>query len=134
MIDQLFQVAVAAGAPPSNVMPAVFNPVPEDGILRVWAVLDPFPEVTDTPPIVSVTLGGATPYTPVQPSSIRVNVDGVQGAGPSASDILMGPQGVRRGTNSQLTLQGGTGNTQVVRFRVRFDTMEEYSSVGAIAA
>ena len=134
MIDQIVQFAVEAGAPPANVIPDVFNPVPADGILTVWAVLDAL-DAGDQAAQMSVTLGGATPFQPVQPSAIRVNVDGQNGAGPSLSDILMSPQGVRQGTNSQLNLQGGTNHTQTGRFRVRFETMDEVSSrMGSVVA
>src|SRR5579872_3820509 len=127
MIDQTFQFAVAASAAPANVMPSVFNPVPADGVLEVWGVLDAL-TAGDQAAQVTVTLGGATPYQPVQPTAIRVNVDGVNGAGPGPGDYIMTRQGVRQGTNSQLTLQGGTNHTQTGRLRVRFMSLDELAA------
>jgi hypothetical protein len=75
-----------------------------------------------------VTLGGATPFQPVQPSALRVNVDGINGAGPSLSDTVMTPQGVRQGTNAQVNIQGGSGGTQTGRLRFRFESIEEVAS------
>lgn len=134
MIDQIVQFAVEAGAPPANIIPSVFNPIPADGILTIWGVLDALAD-GDAAAEVSVTLGGATPYQPVQPSAIRVNVDGQNGAGPSLSDTVMTPQGVRQGTNAQLVIQGGTNHTQTGRLRVRFESQEEVASrMGSVVA
>ena len=138
MIDETFQFAVAAGAPPANVAPTNFNPIPADGFVEVWGCLDALPVhagVPDLAPIVSITLGGATPYTPVPSSSLKVNVDGVAGAGPSESDRIMSRQGVRQGTNFQLNLQGGTVDTMYGRIRVRFVSADEVAAgAGAVAA
>jgi hypothetical protein len=138
MIDQIVQFAVGASAAPVNVAPAQFNPIPADGFIEVWAVLDELGTtggLPDAAALLSVTLGGATPYQPTPPSAIRVNVDGVQGAGPSMADLVMGRQGVRQGTNFQLTLQGGTNHTQTGRFRTRFTSVDEVAAgSGAIAS
>ena len=78
MIVQLLQVAIGAGAAPFNITPSSFNPVPVDGIMTVDACLDPLaaPSSADTPPTISVQLGGATPIQPVQPSPITTNIFG----------------------------------------------------------
>lgn len=138
MIDQTVQFAVGAGAAPANFAPTNFNPIPADGVIEVWACLDALPVhggVPDAAPVLSVTLGGATPYQPVPPSAIRVNTDGIVGAGPNEADRMMSRQGVRQGTNLQLIIQGGTVDTMTGRFRIRFMSLDELSgSMGAIAA
>jgi hypothetical protein len=128
MIDQTFQFAVGAGAPPANFMPASFNPVPDDGSLEVWACVDPqgSPNPADTAPTIAVTLGGGTPITPVQPTSIQTNQFGIVGGPPSESTRIMAPQGVTRGTNSQLTVTGGSVNYSGY-IRIRFRTLNELS-------
>jgi hypothetical protein len=133
VIDQTVQFAVAANAVPANVAPTNYNPIPADGFIEVWACLDTLAGGALAASL-AVTLGGATPYQPVPPTNIRVNVDGVNGAGPSESDRIMSRQGVRQGTNFQLILQGGSTN-QTGRFRVRFLSADEISSgAGMIAA
>jgi hypothetical protein len=143
VIDEIIQFAVQNGAATSNVAPSNFNPVPADGFLEVWACLDALPAhggVLNGAPTLSVTLGGATPYTPVPSAAIRVNVDGIAGAGPSESDRVMSRQGVRQGTNFQLNLTGGTqasGTTDTItgRIRVRFVSADEVAAgAGAVAA
>ena len=131
MIDELVQFAVGAGAAASNVAPSNFNPVPADGFLSIWGCLDSLPVHTDVPDAaasISVTIGGATPFTPIPNSALRVNVDGVVGAGPSLSDIVMKRQAVRQGTNLQIYLNGGGTDTHFGRFRVTFESMEEVST------
>lgn len=135
MIDQTFQFAVGAGAAPANFMPASFNPVPDDGSLEVWACLDPLssPSPADTVPTISVTLGGGTPITPVQPTAIQTNQFGIVGGPPSEATRIMAPQGVTRGTNSQLIVTGGSENYSGY-LRVRFRTLAELSQgIGAAA-
>ena len=135
MIDETFPIAIAAGAASANYMPDNFNPVPADGVIEIWGCMGPLVANTDLAPSVSVTLGGATPYTPVPQAIIRVNTDGVAGAGPAESDRIMSRQGVRQGTNSQLNISGGSGHTNTGRIRVRFMTLDELGSqVGAVGA
>lgn len=132
MIDQTIQFAVGSGAAPVNVMPASFNPVPDDGSLEIWACLDAL-TAGNQAPTLSVTLGGATPIQPIQPTAIRVNEFGINGAGPSLTDMVMPKQGVQRGTNSQLTLTGGNQNV-TGRIRIRFLSLNEISQgIGAAA-
>jgi hypothetical protein len=135
MIEQLIPFEVVGGAPPENVAPTNFNPVPADGFVEVMGCIDPTNFVAgDLPPAVSITLGGATPYTPVPYAALRVNVDGVVGAGPGPTDRVMSRQGVRQGTNLQINLQGGT-HTYYGRLVVRFTSAEEISAgAGAIAS
>lgn len=134
MIDQVVPFAVAAGAVPLNVAPTNFNPVPADGFVEIQAVLDAL-QAGDFPASISVTLGGATPYTPVPFTALRVNVDGVNGAGPTEKDVVLSRQGVRQGTNFQVNLSGGTGHTQTGRIRFRFISMDELQSgAGSVAA
>jgi hypothetical protein len=139
VIDQTIQIAIGNAAAPANIAPTNFNPIPADGFIEVWGCIDPLPHADDTPPIVSITLGGATPYTPVPSAVLKVNTDGVQGAGPDErTDKIMSRQGVRQGTNFQLNVQGGTsaqGDTQVARFRIRFVSADEVAAgAGAVAA
>lgn len=135
MIDQTFQFAVGAGAPPANFMPASFNPVPADGSLEIWACLDPLgaPSPADTVPTISVTLGGGTPITPVQPTAIQTNQFGIIGGPPSEATRIMTPQGVEKGTNSQLIITGGSQNYSGY-LRVRFRTLPELQAGIAQAA
>jgi len=135
VIDQTFQFAVGSGAAPANFMPSSFNPVPTDGVLEVWGCLDPLgsPNPSDTVPTVMVTLGGGTPITPVQPTSIQTNQFGIVGGPPSEATRIMTPQAVERGTNSQLIITGGSVNYSGY-LHVRFRTLQELSSGIAAAA
>lgn len=132
MIQQTIQFAVANGAAPANFIPSQFNPIPEDGVLEVWACLDPVGSIA-TAPTLSVTLGGGTPINPIQPTAINVNQFNVDGGPITEANRMMTPQGVQRGTNAQVTITGGsvdvTGYLKVV-----FRTLAEVAQgLGAAA-
>lgn len=128
MIQQTIQFAVGAGAAPANFIPSQFNPIPEDGVIDVFACLDPLgsPSAADTVPTISVTLGGGTPITPVQPTAIQTNQFGVVGGPPTEATRVCAPQGVTRGTNAQVIIQGGSVN-YTGYLRVMFRTLQEVS-------
>jgi hypothetical protein len=129
MIEETNQQAFGAGASPTNIIPSSFNPVPADGVLEVWACLDPLgsPSAANKAPTLSVTLGGATPTTPVQPTAIQTNPFGVIGGAPTEANRICSPQAVEKGTNSQLIAVGGsTDYTGYVK--VRFRTLQELQS------
>lgn len=135
MIDQIIPFTVVTNALPVNVAPSNFNPIPADGILEIWAALDAIAASGDFPAAIQVTLGGATPSTPVPLTAIRVNQFAEPGAGPSPGDVVMSRQGVRQGTNLQILLSGGTGGTQNGRIRVKFTSAEELASgIGAVTS
>lgn len=135
MITKTFEFSVAAGAASSNLMPSQFNPVPADGVLDVYGLLDGAISGLTAPPTVSLQLGGDTETTPVVTSSVTGTPNTAGAAGsymdPSVCPIAKGIQ-VRKGTNTQLNVAGGTGATATGRFRVVFRTMAEVQAgVGA---
>jgi hypothetical protein len=135
VIEQIIEFSVTAGAPPSNVAPTNFNPIPADGFIEVLGCVDVQSSASNALPVVSVTLGGATPYTPIPGSVLRVNQFGIVGAGPGPQDRVMGRQGVRQGTNLQINLQGGTGQTYTGRLLIRYYSADEASGMaGAVAS
>ena len=135
MIDQRVRFSVAAGAAPVNVAPTNVNPIPADGFLEIFAVQDALTDAAHTPASLQVTLGGATPFTPVPSSTIPVNTDGIVGAGPSITDVILGRQAVRQGTNLQALLSGGVGETCTGTSRVKYVSMEELAAgAGAVTA
>lgn len=128
MIDKIFSFSAAAGAAATNVMPSDFNPVPDDGVLEVWGVVDGGISALTALPTVEVKLGGATQAVPLPSSVIPVQAFGTALAGPSTTDILQSPVPVAKGTNTQLNLTGGAGATATGRFHVRFRTTAEVSA------
>jgi hypothetical protein len=125
MIDQRVRFSVAASAAPVNFAPTNVNPIPADGFLEIWGVQDVLSAAANTPASLQVTLGGATPFTPIPGSTLPVNVDGIVGAGPAPSDVIMPRQAVRQGTNLQALLSGGVGQSSTGTLRFRFTSMEE---------
>lgn len=125
MIEQTFQYGVGAGAAPTNIMPASFNPIPADGSLEIFAVADPTNfGAGDTLPTLSVTLGGPTPIQPIQPTSVGINEFGQIGVSPNDRNVIMPRQGVAQGTNSQLIVTGGT-HAMNLNIKVRFRSLQE---------
>lgn len=135
MIDQIVPFSVAAAAAAVNFAPTNFNPIPADGFITIWGCTDSSAAAANQPPTLTVTLGGATPFTPVPGTSVRVNSQGIVGAGPSETDLVMPRQAVRQGTNLQALLAGGTGQTFTGRLRFKFVSMEEaVGSAGALVS
>ena len=131
MIIKVFEFSAAAGSASVNVMPSQFNPVPADGVLDIWAVLDSGIAGLTAPPTISVQLGGATESTPVVTSSVTGDPNAIQTAGnfpdPVNNPVCRG-LAVRQGTNTSLNLAGGTGAAATGRFRVQFRTAQEVAS------
>jgi hypothetical protein len=129
VIQQTIQVGIGAGAAPFNVVPAQFNPTPEDGVFDVLACVDPLasPSSADTPPSISVTFGGGTPISPVQPTALTTNTFSVVGGPPTEANRVLGDQAVTKGTNTQVTLTGGSVN-YTAYIRLRFRTLQEYQN------
>lgn len=133
MIDQIFAFSVAAGAAATNVAPANFNPVPADGVIELFGVTDDGAGSLTVLPSVNVTLGGATPGVPVpgsvipmpQGTGLAANGFPAFGVGPTVKHRLMGRVPVRQGTNMQINLSGGTGQTATGRIRAVFKTTAE---------
>jgi hypothetical protein len=135
MIQQTQQVGVGSGAAPFNVVPAQFNPTPEDGVFEVWACVDPLgsPSSADVPPSISVTFGGGTPISPVQPTAITTNTFGIVGGAPTEANRILSPQAVGKGTNTQVTISGGSQN-YTVYIKYVFRTLQELSQgLGTVA-
>lgn len=132
MIDQTFPFSVAAFALPVNIAPPSFNPIPGDGFLELWAVVD-----SGTPavlPTISVSIGGETNTTPVPSATVQASPLGTVGAPPEEGNKILYLQGVRSGVNVQVMLSGGTG-TQTGRIRMRYRSMAEMQAgAGAVAA
>lgn len=128
MIAKTFEFSVAAGAAGTNLMPSDFNPVPADGLLDVYGVLDASISSLTVPPKVELVLGGATSETPVRSSSITGDPFALITAGsfgdPAGNPIVTGLI-VRKATNLALNVAGGTGATATGRFRVVFRTAQE---------
>ena len=128
MIVQTFEFSIAAGAASTNVMPSSFNPVPADGFLDIFALLDGAIVGLTAPPKVEIIIGGTQNSTPVNISSITGSPYNT-GAANSFQDPSVCPVvrrlPIRQGTNSQLNVSGGTGATATGRFRVFFYTAAE---------
>jgi hypothetical protein len=131
MIAKTFEYSVAAGAAAVNLAPTDFNPVPEDGMVDVYAVLDSGIASLTVPPTIEIVLGGSTAATPVRRSSITGGPYALQTAG-NFGDPLGNPVvtnlPVRKGTNIQVNVAGGTGATATGRMRVVFRTPQETQS------
>lgn len=128
MIDQLFAFSVAASAAATNISPTNFNPTPDDGVIELFAAADPGAGTISALPSLQVVLGGSTPGVPVPGSVIPVNRANANFVGPDVLNRLMGRVPVRKGTNLQLNLSGGTGQTVTGRIRAVFMTMEEMAA------
>lgn len=131
MIIKTFEFSVAAAATASNVMPDDFNPIPDNGVLDIYGVLDSGISSLTAPPTVELVLGGSTSSTPLRTSSVTGDPYALQTAGnfgdPSVNQILsMMP--VRQGTNIALNLAGGTGATATGRFKVVYRTAQEVTA------
>jgi hypothetical protein len=131
LIIQTFEFSVAAAAAASNLMPSSFNPIPSDGFISVYGILDSDISSITKPPTVSVVLGGSMNSTPVNTSSITgTPYSSVSAAAatsfqdPSVCPIVRNLP-VRQGTNIQLLVAGGTGATATGRFRVVYQTTAE---------
>lgn len=135
MIVQEFEFSVAAAAAATNVAPSAFNPVPADGVLDVFAVLDSGISSLTVPPKISIQLGGAMNTIPVLSSSVTGDPYALQTAGNFASSqvnpVITGLP-VRAATNVQTLLSGGTGATATGRIKMVFRTAADVSGgVGA---
>ena len=135
MIIREFEYSVAAASGATNVAPSDFNPIPDDGILDVYAVLDSGIASLTAPPKIEVVLGGATSATPVRQSSITGDPYALQTAGnfgSSQSNPVVQSLPVKRATNIQINLYGGTGATATGRIKMVFRTASEMAGgVGA---
>ena len=131
MIVKTFEFSVAAAAAAANLMPSDFNPVPADGVLDIYGVLDSGIASLTVPPKVELVLGGETSQTPVRSSSITGDPYALQTAGnfgdPAGNPIIQ-QLPVRKATNTALNIAGGTGATATGRFRVVFRTAAEITS------
>lgn len=125
MIVNTFEYSVAAGAAATNLAPSAFNPVPSDGVLDVFAVLDSGISSLTKPPQIQVLLGGAMQLNPVITSSITGDPYALQTAGNFADatvcPVITGLP-VRAGTNTQVMVSGGTGATATGRIKMVFRT------------
>lgn len=125
MIDQIFGFSAAAAAAAVNIAPTNFNPVPDDGFIELYAAGDTVVGLTALP-TAQVILGGTQPSIPVPGSVIPFNrANAVFGVGPDLLNRFMARIPVRRGTNLQINLSGGTGATATGRFRAIFMSMDE---------
>ena len=125
MIVNTFEFSVAAGAAATNLAPSAFNPVPADGVLDIFAVLDASISGLTVPPKIQVLLGGAMQSNPVLTSSITGDPYALITAG-SFGDATVNPVitglPVRGGTNIQVMVSGGTGATATGRIKMVFRT------------
>lgn len=125
MIVNTFEYSVAAGAAATNLAPSAFNPVPENGVLDVFAVLDSGISSLTKPPQIQILLGGAMQTNPVLTSSITGDPYALQTAG-NFGDATVCPVvsglPVRAGTNTQVMVSGGTGATATGRIKMVFRT------------
>ena len=125
MIVNTFEYSVAAAAAATNLAPSAFNPVPDDGVLDVFAVLDASITSLTVPPKIQVLLGGAVQSNPVLTSSITGDPYALITAGSfGAADVCPVITGlpVRKGTNVQIMVSGGTGATATGRIKMVFRT------------
>lgn len=125
MIINTFEFSVAAAAAATNLAPSAFNPVPNDGVLDVFAVLDSGIAGLTVPPKIQILLGGSMQTNPVLTSSITGDPYALQTAGnfgdPTVCPVVTGLP-VRSGTNTQVMVAGGTGATATGRIRMVFRT------------
>ena len=135
MIVNTFEYSVAAAAAPTNLAPSAFNPIPDDGVLDVWAVLDSGIAAITKPPTISVILGGSVNLTPVLTSSITGDPYSQPGAtdfgDPSGNPVISGLP-VRRGTNIQVLVGGAAGATATGRIRMLYRTAAEVAGGVAV--
>lgn len=128
MIINTFEYSVAAAAAATNLAPTAYNPVPDDGALDIFAVLDSGVAGLTKPPTIQIQLGGAVTETPVLQSSITGDPYALQTAGnfgdPSGNPVALGLP-VRKGTNIQVLVAGGTGATATGRIRMVFRSTAE---------
>lgn len=125
MIVNTFEFSVAAGAAATNLAPSAFNPVPEDGVIDIFAVQDSGISSLTKPAQIQVLLGGAIQSNPVLTGSITGDPYALQTAG-NFGDATVNPVitglPVRRGTNIQVMVSGGTGATSTGRIKMVFRT------------
>lgn len=140
MIVKTFEYSVAAAAAPVNVCPSDFNPIPSDGLLDVFAILDGgIAGPLTVPPTLEIVRGGSTSDTPVRRGSVTGTPYAPQGttvqagnfSDPGVCPVITGLP-VRQGTNQQINLAGGTGATATGRIRVVFRTAGEMSAGVAV--
>ncbi len=128
MIVQTFEFSVAAAAAATNVAPSSFNPIPNDGVLDLYAVLDSGIASLTVPPKIELVLGGATTSTPLRQSSVTGDPYALQTAG-NFGDPTVNPYvqqlPVRQGTNIAVNLYGGTGATSTGRIKMVYRTAAE---------
>jgi len=138
MIVKTFEFSIAAAAPSTNVAPSDYNPIPADGLLDVYAVLDSSIAGLTAPPKIELVRGGQTADTPLRQSSLTGNPRSVQVAGdfadPSVCPVVT-QLPVRQAQNLALNLYGGTGATATGRIRMVFRTTAEVQAgVGGVGS
>lgn len=125
MIDQTFPFSVDAAAPPVNVIPAAFQPLPFAGFLSVWGVTDANDDLTALPTLQVLSGGAPAPINPVPTSVIPFQEFGVVFAGPTRENVLLSPTAVQQGQQMQILLGGGAGSTATGRLRIRLMSPDE---------
>jgi hypothetical protein len=99
--------------------------VPDDGVLDLFAVQDSSISSLTKPAQIQVLLGGAVQSNPVLTSSITGDPYYAAAAG-SFGDATVCPVitglPVRKGTNIQVMVSGGTGATSTGRIKMVFRT------------
>ena len=133
MIDQIFGFSVAAAAAATNIAPTNFNPTPSDGFVELYGCTDDGAGSLTVLPSIQVVLGGTTPGIPVpgsvipmpQGTGLAANGFPAFGVGPDTKHRVMNRVPVRQGTNFQLNIAGGTGQTATGRFRMVFMNAQE---------
>lgn len=131
MIVAVFEYSVAAAAAATNLAPSAFNPVPSDGVLDLFAVLDASISSLTVPPKIQLLLGGSMQTNPVITSSITGDPYALITAGSfGAADVCPVITGlpVRQGTNIQVMVSGGTGATATGRIKMVFRTADDVRS------
>lgn len=130
MIVNTFGFSVAAGAAATNLAPSAFNPVPDDGVIDIFAVLDSGISSLTVPPSIQVLLGGSIQSNPVLTSQITGDPYALQTAGnfgdATVCPVITGLP-VRKGTNTQVMVAGGTGATATGRIKMVFRTAADVS-------
>lgn len=131
MIVNTFEFSVAAAAAATNLAPSAFNPVPDDGVIDIFAVQDSGITSLTVPAKIQVQLGGATNATPVLTSSITGDPYALQTAGnfgdPTVCPVITGLP-VRKATNIQVNVSGGTGATSTGRIKMVFRTAADVTA------
>lgn len=128
MIVNTFEFSVAAAAAATNLAPSAFNPIPSDGVIDIYAVLDSSIASLTVPPKIQVLLGGAMQSNPVLTGSITCSPYALTTAGaypdPQVCPVITSLP-VRGGTNLQVMVSGGTGATSTGRIRIVYRSPDD---------